>query len=56
MGWLLMKKHPDVATKGSRIPLDDLLADPVVAFQKKFEFFVLYLSLKNSIYLNILIF
>nr|ATI22175.1 delta-9 desaturase [Brachionus koreanus]QBO56257.1 fatty acid desaturase 9 [Brachionus koreanus] len=36
MGWLLMKKHPDVIQKGSRIPLDDLLADPVVAFQKKY--------------------
>nr|QBO56267.1 fatty acid desaturase 9 [Brachionus plicatilis] len=36
MGWLLMKKHPDVIQKGSRIPLGDLLADPVVAFQKKY--------------------
>jgi stearoyl-CoA desaturase (delta-9 desaturase) len=35
MGWLLMKKHPEVIEKGARIPLDDLLADPVVAFQKK---------------------
>jgi stearoyl-CoA desaturase (delta-9 desaturase) len=34
MGWLLMRKHPDVAQKGARIPVDDLLADPVVAFQK----------------------
>jgi len=36
VGWLLMKKHPDVMEKGSRIPLDDLLADPVVKFQKKY--------------------
>lgn len=36
MGWLLMKKHPEVIEKGARIPLDDLLADPVVAFQKKY--------------------
>lgn len=36
MGWLLMKKHPDVIQKGSRIPLNDLLADPVVVFQRKY--------------------
>lgn len=47
MGWLLMKKHPDVAEKGARIPLDDLLADPVVAFQKKFEFFCFIFELKS---------
>jgi stearoyl-CoA desaturase (Delta-9 desaturase) len=35
MGWLLMKKHPDVFKKGSKIPMDDLLADPVVYYQKK---------------------
>jgi hypothetical protein len=34
-GWLLMKKHPQVFEKGSKIPLDDLLADPVVYYQKK---------------------
>ena len=36
MGWLLMKKHPEVFEKGRKIPLDDLLADPVVYWQKKF--------------------
>jgi stearoyl-CoA desaturase (delta-9 desaturase) len=35
MGWLLMKKHPEVIEKGSRIPLNDLLQDPVVYYQKK---------------------
>jgi stearoyl-CoA desaturase (delta-9 desaturase) len=34
VGWLLMKKHPDVMKKGGRIPLDDLLADPIVYYQK----------------------
>lgn len=36
MGWLLLKKHPDVIKKGSQIPLDDLLKDPVVYYQKKY--------------------
>ena len=35
VGWLLMKKHPEVFRKGSKISCDDLLADSVVAFQKK---------------------
>jgi hypothetical protein len=34
MGWLLMKKHPEVIEKGKRIYLDDLLEDPVVYYQK----------------------
>ena len=34
-GWLLMKKHPDVIKKGSKIPLDDILNDKVVYYQKK---------------------
>lgn len=36
MGWLLYKKHPDVITKGKTIDLSDLLADPVVRFQRKY--------------------
>lgn len=36
MGWLMMRKHPLVFEKGSRIPLDDLLADPVVYYQRKY--------------------
>lgn len=31
----MMKKHPEVITKGSRIPLDDLKNDIVVNFQHK---------------------
>lgn len=36
MGWLMMKKHPDVISKGRKIPLDDLRNDIVVDFQHKF--------------------
>jgi len=34
-GWLLVKKDPAVVKAGNSIPLDDLLADPVVTFQMK---------------------
>jgi stearoyl-CoA desaturase (delta-9 desaturase) len=35
MGWLMMRKHPDVIAKGKTIDLSDLEADPVVMFQHK---------------------
>jgi len=35
MGWLVMKKHKDVITKGKDLRMDDLMADPVVRFQRK---------------------
>lgn len=36
MGWLLVRKHPDVKVKGKNIDLGDLYADPVLRFQRKF--------------------
>jgi len=36
VGWLLVKKHDDVKTKGKKVDMSDLEADPVVMFQKKF--------------------
>ena len=36
IGWLLCRKHPDVKEKGKQIDLSDLVADPIVRFQKKF--------------------
>lgn len=36
VGWLLCRKHSQVIEKGSGIDLSDLLADPVVRYQKKF--------------------
>ncbi|EEB11648.1 fatty acid desaturase, putative [Pediculus humanus corporis] len=36
VGWLLVKKHPDVRRKGKVIDMSDLDQDPVVAFQKKY--------------------
>ena len=36
VGWLLCRKHPDVISKGKQIDLSDLLADPIVLFQRQF--------------------
>lgn len=36
VGWLLVRKHPDVFAKGKTIDCSDLLADPVVRFQRRF--------------------
>ncbi|CAH1246696.1 SCD5 [Branchiostoma lanceolatum] len=35
IGWLLVRKHPDVITKGKQIDLSDVLNDPVVRVQRK---------------------
>lgn len=34
IGWLLCKKHPDVIEKGKGLDISDLMADPVLAFQR----------------------
>lgn len=36
VGWLMVKKHPDVIAKGKCIDMSDMEADPIVMFQKKF--------------------
>lgn len=36
IGWLLLKKHPDVRTKGATIDLSDMESDPIVMFQNKY--------------------
>ncbi|XP_038060165.1 stearoyl-CoA desaturase 5-like [Patiria miniata] len=36
VGWLLVRKHPKVIEKGSRINLRDLIDDPVVRYQRKY--------------------
>ncbi|XP_073990986.1 acyl-CoA Delta-9 desaturase-like isoform X2 [Rhodnius prolixus] len=35
MGWLLVKKHPEVISKGKTIDMTDLTADPWIMFQKR---------------------
>ncbi|XP_025265739.1 acyl-CoA Delta(11) desaturase-like isoform X1 [Camponotus floridanus] len=36
VGWLMLKKHPDVIRKGRQIDMRDILADPVVMFGYKY--------------------
>lgn len=35
IGWLLVKKHPEVLAKGKIIDCADILADPIVRFQRR---------------------
>lgn len=35
IGWLFVRKHRDVIEKGRKLDVTDLLADPVVRFQRK---------------------
>ncbi|KAJ3653118.1 hypothetical protein Zmor_019034 [Zophobas morio] len=37
MGWLMVRKHPEVIRLGKTIDLSDLEADPVVRFQKNWS-------------------
>jgi len=36
VGWLLVRKHPDVIKKGKTVDLSDLYGDPILVFQKRF--------------------
>ncbi|XP_047208063.1 stearoyl-CoA desaturase b [Girardinichthys multiradiatus] len=36
IGWLLVRKHPDVIEKGKKLELGDLKVDKVVMFQKRY--------------------
>ena len=36
VGWLLMKKHPDVIKKGQLSDLTDLYSDKIVMFQERY--------------------
>lgn len=53
MGWLMVKKHPEVKEKGKTIDMSDLLKDPVVVFQKKYYYQLVILSIILSIVLPV---
>lgn len=36
IGWLLVRKHPEIKEKGKQIDVSDLNADPILRFQKKY--------------------
>jgi stearoyl-CoA desaturase (delta-9 desaturase) len=41
IGWLLVRKHPDVKEKGNCLDFSDLYADHIVMFQRRYAFRVL---------------
>ncbi|KAK5974820.1 Acyl-CoA desaturase [Trichostrongylus colubriformis] len=36
MGWLLVRKHPQIKEQGKKLDLSDLFADPVCTFQRRY--------------------
>jgi len=44
VGWLLCKKHPAVVEKGKGLDISDLLADPVLSFQRKYYMILMPLA------------
>lgn len=36
IGWLMLKKHKDVFSKGKTVDMSDISSDPVVTFQRKY--------------------
>lgn len=43
-GWLMCRKHPDVAIKGRGIDISDLTSNPVLAFQHKYYMPLMFLA------------
>ncbi|XP_072746680.1 acyl-CoA Delta-9 desaturase-like [Anoplolepis gracilipes] len=41
IGWLLVRKHPDVISKGATIDMRDLEQDPLVVFQKRYYIYLM---------------
>ncbi|KAF6213875.1 hypothetical protein GE061_011600 [Apolygus lucorum] len=41
MGWLMVKKHPDVKLKGKLIDMSDIEADKIVMWQRKYYAYVM---------------
>jgi stearoyl-CoA desaturase (delta-9 desaturase) len=43
MGWLIVRKHPDVIKYGKKVSMADLEADPYIMFQHKHFMNLMYL-------------
>ncbi|KAL0831341.1 hypothetical protein ABMA28_002170 [Loxostege sticticalis] len=44
IGWLLVRKHPDLKKKGKGLDLSDLYDDPILRFQKKYYLILMPLA------------
>ncbi|KAL6426388.1 hypothetical protein ACFW04_009108 [Cataglyphis niger] len=52
IGWLMLRKHPDVIKKGAMIDMSDIVQDPLVVFQRKWY---LYLAVLLSFIMPIIV-
>uniref|UniRef100_A0A0M3IMK2 Acyl-CoA desaturase n=1 Tax=Ascaris lumbricoides TaxID=6252 RepID=A0A0M3IMK2_ASCLU len=48
MGWLLVRKHPELKRKGAQIDMSDLYADSILMFQRRYCFILHETWLINS--------
>ncbi|CAG4985876.1 acyl-CoA Delta-9 desaturase-like [Colias croceus] len=44
IGWLLVRKHPEIKAKGPTIDMSDLKADPILRFQKRYYLILMPLA------------
>jgi len=44
IGWLMVKKHPDVIEQGKKVDMSDLKKDPILVFQEKYFLPLMILS------------
>ncbi|XP_052739572.1 acyl-CoA Delta-9 desaturase-like [Bicyclus anynana] len=49
IGWLLLRKHPEIKAKGQSIDMSDLWADPLLRFQKKYSYYLILILLASFI-------
>lgn len=55
MGWLLVRKHPDVINKGAKVDMSDLEQDPIVVWQRRYVFInIKFLIIKIIININLI--
>ncbi|XP_031772767.1 acyl-CoA desaturase [Apis florea] len=43
VGWLMVRKHPDVIKKGATVDMSDLEKDPIVVFQRRWYYILVLL-------------
>jgi len=36
VGWLMMKKHPEVTRRGKTVDMSDIMNDPLLSFHSRF--------------------
>mgnify|MGYP003343621034 CR=1 FL=1 len=41
IGWMFLKKHPEVKAKGKGIDFSDLYSDPILKYQKKYYYYIM---------------